>query len=116
MVQGLTPSDLEGMRQTQEGLMPDRCDIQELVSTTDVYGGVVRTWTTIYTGIICRVAQISGGPIQAANWMVTLPWDQPFELDYRIVKDSLRLEPVLRNTDVSWKSSTRIWCRETTNA
>lgn len=112
MPEALSAHDLAYMRQIARDLLPDTCSIQTLTDTQTAFGGITRSWTTTYTNIECRLDQVRGGPIVAANWMVTLPWDQPFTMDDRIVTTELTLEPVELNTGRSWKAATRAWCRE----
>lgn len=110
--EALSANDLRYMRAAGTLLLPDTCTLQEVTETADDYGGITRTWTAYATNVRCRLDQVRGGPIVAANWMVTLPWDQAITLDNRIVTDDLNLEPVELNTGRSWKVATRVWCRQ----
>lgn len=112
MPEALSAHDLQYMRQIAVDLLPDTCTIQTRTRTPDDFGGVVLSWTTTYSNVECRLDQVRGGPIVAANWMVTLPWDQAITLTDRIVTDDLTLEPVELNTGRSWKAASRIWCRK----
>jgi hypothetical protein len=112
MPEALSAHDLQYMRQIAVDLLPDTCTIQARTETADASGGVVISWTTTYTDVECRLDQVRGGPIVAANWMVSLPWDQPITLSDRIMTDVLTLEPVELNTGRSWKAASRVWCRK----
>ena len=114
MPEALSAHDLAYMRQIAVDLLPDTCTIQTRTETADSVGGAVITWTTTYSNVECRLDQIPGSPIVAANWMATLPWNQPFTMEDRIVTDVLTLEPVELNAGRSWKAATRAWCRQVT--
>lgn len=109
--EALSTHDIQFMRDAASLLMPDLCTIERLTETANAYGGVTRTWAELATNVRCRLDQVRGGPIVAANWMVTLPWDQEMTFSDRIVANSLTLEPVEMNTGRSWKAATRVWCK-----
>lgn len=109
--EALSAHDLQYMRDAATLLMPDLCTIERLTETPNAFGGVARTWATQASSVRCRLDQVRGGPIVAANWMVTLPWDQVITFEDRIVANGLTLEPVEMNTGRSWEAATRVWCK-----
>ena len=56
----LTTNDLVWMRSTLESLLTDTCDIARAVPTSDGQGGFTSTWSTVYSGVACRLEVVQG--------------------------------------------------------
>lgn len=113
---GLTTSELAGMRDTIELLLPDTCNILSKSSTPDGEGGMVDTWGTIGTAIACRLdvkmgrEQVTGGAIQPyIKTMLSLPYDTTITEAHRVEHGGLTYAVVAPpNNDQSWKAVTRV--------
>ena len=85
--------DLHLMRHTIQHLLGDLCSIQAFTDVPDGYGGMTRTWSTIYSNVPCQIAPDTSSPqnvgekyFVVTGWTLTLYYDQPIVAGNRVVK------------------------------
>jgi hypothetical protein len=78
----ITPAMLDWLRTLQDDELPDACDVLRYTET-NTPDGVGATWTTVHTGVACRISsrtttasEAVGGAAQAravGDWRIWLP-------------------------------------------
>ena len=112
----LDSTDLSGMRDALEQLMPDTCTILSQTNTSDGQGGWVTTWGTVAVNVKCRIdpgrkemyERVNGATLQPYSWWwLTLPWNQAIDETYRVVVNGDTYNVVNHDDNKSWQATTR---------
>lgn len=115
---GLSASQLARMRAEVAQLLPNTCTIQQPTNTKDGKGGVVQTWSTAVGGanVPCRLDPMDK-PVQADEQgqreaivnqrRLTVPYDAPLAVDYRVIVGSETYEIRDLADDGSWRPTKR---------
>lgn len=114
----LTPDDLSSMRNELNRALPDTADIQRLTLTTDSAGGYTESWSSVASGVACRIAPSGNAPFEriiadrlasASTWTITLPALTDIRPDDRIVSGGLVYQ-VVGVAGRSYEISRRVVC------
>lgn len=110
------------LRSLSNQFLPDVCDIQRATETRSG-DGTATTWSTIATGVSCRVSPLASGASEAlgadqslqavAQWTVWLPALTDVTVRDRVVFGSRTFE-VARVGARSYEVSRELICREIT--
>jgi hypothetical protein len=112
----LIPADeLLGMQYTQEGSLPDLCDILAITRISDGAGGFAETWTAVEEDVPCRLTVIKGmedTPGQAVQpfqkTILTLPVDAQINTANRIAYEGDTYNVIGLSTPKSWATCIRV--------
>jgi len=106
---GLTNSELAGMREAIEQLLPQSCNILSVTLTPDGQGGNTESWGTASANVACRLDVISGTEMTTAGAlqpytrsMLSMPYDTTVSQDNRIELGSNTYAVKTVNTDQAW--------------
>jgi SPP1 family predicted phage head-tail adaptor len=95
-------------------MMPEDIIIQVLSRTQDGQGGLTEAWTTAYQDVPARLAErsgneriVAGTQYEAAEYILTVPWDQNIEETMRIIHDGVTYEVLFVNHGRSFDSARR---------
>lgn len=112
----LTTSELLGMRESINNLLPDTCNLLTVTSTADGQGGVTQTWGTASSSVACRLdvvsgrEQIAGGALQPfIKTMLSLPHSTTITDAYRVEHGGITYAVIAPpNIDQSWIAVKRV--------
>jgi hypothetical protein len=120
MTIGLTAAELAAIRSDVNNLLPDTCEIQEMVVSSNDVGEPSRTYSARGTAIACRLDpeiqansafEYLGGFADTVkstgNFRLTLKHDQTIEITDRVVCNGVTYEVIAVDPGKSWKASTR---------
>src|SRR5512145_2650721 len=112
---GLTASELTGMRDAIELLLPDTCNICTLTNSPDGEGGVTVSRATAGTSIACRLdvitgnEQVTGGAIQPyISYKMSLPYDTTIAEENIIEHSGVDYHVKSVNQSQSWIAVRRV--------
>ncbi len=120
----LNEGELEAMRETVEGSLPDTCTIKRKAVTDDGQGGQTEAWSDLATGVACRLSPLSSqidneGEVEdrvatTKFRLVTLPASQDIKVEDRVIVGGQTLEVRGLRDPRSWQLSRRVECLEVT--
>lgn len=109
----LSATELAGMREDIETLLPDTCVIQSKTSTPDGMGGQSESWSASGTAN-CRLDRqsgnetVAGGAIRPySQWVLTMPYQTSVTVQNRAEHGGLTYNIVEVNLDKSWPDCVR---------
>lgn len=112
----LTDNELADIQAEAERALPSLCTIQ-VPTQTNVKGSVGLSFANTYTDVPCRIMarnrvnqerDIGTALTGVADFVLTVPYDQALEPEYRVVCDGLTYEIVsVDNRQASWRSVRR---------
>ena len=111
----LIPADeLLGMQATQEGTLPDLCDILEITRVSDGAGGFEESWPALEEDVPCRLTVVKGvedTPGQALQpfqkTILTLPVDAQISTTNRISYEGETYNVIGLSVQKSWATCIR---------
>ena len=110
----LSASDMAYVRAQAETALPDIITIERLSQVDDGAGGQTERWDPVYIDVAARLAERTGreGIIAAreavaAEWVLTLPYDQDITEKDRVIHVGLTYEVVFVNTGRSFDTVRR---------
>jgi SPP1 family predicted phage head-tail adaptor len=112
---GLTAAELQYMRETQEGFLPDLCTIRRRTSVPDGRGGT--TYANVDTSNVpCRVANqttkaqsdTAGAERSLYDWMFTFAYGTDVQTADQLLYAGRTIEVQSINTPGSWTTAVRV--------
>ncbi len=117
----LSATQITSMRATEALALPDTATISRVARASDGAGGWTETWSTVASGVACRLMSTQGlaeGPAAgtqqaAADWALTLPLGTDLRAADRVVVASRTFEVYnLLSAGVEWRMAIRAIVRE----
>lgn len=114
----LTAGDISSMRDAVEGGLPNLCSIKQPVVVNTGSGPTI-TYSNLSTNVACRIApllpareNVIGGLLQGSSeYVITLPWNQAIQNDYRISvnsADTYEVKSIMERA--AWTLGLRVIC------
>lgn len=116
----ISDSELEAMRATLDGSLPDSCQVRRATLASDGAGNLVPTWATVAT-VACRKSPTGNTPTERAVadrmgsqvlWTVTLPAETDVRPSDRLQIVGGDLLEVVAPLPRSWEICLRVVCIE----
>jgi len=108
-------NELLSMQETQEGTLPDLCDILEITRVSDGAGGFVESWEAVDEDVPCRLTVIKGvedTPGQAVQpfqkTILTLAIDTEINTANRISYEGETYNVTGLSVEKSWATCKRV--------
>jgi SPP1 family predicted phage head-tail adaptor len=103
------------MRAEQTKALPSTCTIVRRSVAADGLGGQTETWTTLASGVACRLAPMSYRERVAAQqfggdetWHLTLPYGQDVTAADRVIYGGVTYEVKAVESGGAWESAKRL--------
>ena len=111
----LSANDLVAMRAAQASGLPSTCTVVRRSVVADDLGGQTETWTTLASGVACRLAPMSYRERIAAQqfvgeetWHLTLPYGQDVTGADRVTYGSVTYEVRAIESGGAWETAKRL--------
>lgn len=113
----ISASDLAYARSQAAQLLPDLCDLQNVVRASDGAGGYTETWTTYATAVPCRLAvdrtqpreEVQAGQVTPTQrYWLTLAHDRAIAITDRVLKAGRTFEVVGLDDGKSYAATKRV--------
>ena len=117
----LTAAELSAMRTVQAQAMPETCTIQRSTRTANGIGEAVVTWSSVATGVACRLAPqpvsstqtpLGDGRAVVVSWWLTVGLGVDVRSGDRVIHSSGTYEVINAFVGFAWETARRCELRE----